>query len=227
MLKPWLKQAWCIPTVSPAFVWRMEAILDLYAEPYKPRYPVVCFAESPYQLVSEVRQPLPMGPGRPRRYDDEYRREGTCNWFMFFQPRQGWRHVKVPDRRTAQDFAHGLKDLVDIHCPEATLMSVVMDNLNTHTPAALYEAVPPTEARRILRKLDLRYTPKHGSWLNMAEMEFAVLSTQSLDQRLPSHAVARRTITAGETHRHAEQINVHWRFTISKARRTLKRLYPS
>jgi hypothetical protein len=205
----------------------MEDILDLYAEPYKPRYPVVCFDESPYQLVSEVRQPLPMSPGQPRRYDYEYRREGTCNLFMFFQPLQGWRHVKVTDRRTAQDFAHCMKDLVDVHFPEATLISVVMDNLNTHTPAALYEAFTPADARRILRKLDLRYTPKHGSWLNMAEIEFAVLSTQSLDQRLPSQAAVRRTVALWETRRNAEQIKVNWRFTLSKARRTLKRLYPS
>jgi hypothetical protein len=205
----------------------MEDILDLYAEPYKPRYPVVCFDESPYQLISEVRQPLPMGPGQPRRYDDEYRREGTCHVFMFFQPLQGWRHIKVTDRRTAQDFAHCMKDLVDVHFPEATLISVVMDNLNTHTPAALYEALTPAEARRILRKLDLRYTPKHGSGLNMAEIEFAVLSTQSLDQRLSSQAAVRRTVAAWETRRNAEQIKVNWRFTISKARRTLKRLYPS
>ena len=205
----------------------MEDILDLYAEPYQPRYPVVCFDESPYQLVSEVRQPLPMGPGQPRRYDYEYRREGTCNLFMFFQPLQGWRHVKVTDRRTARDFAHCMKDLVDRHFPEATLISVVLDNLNTHTPAALYEAFTPAEARRILRKLDLRYTPKHGSWLNMAEIEFAVLSTQSLDQRLPSQAAARRIVTSWETRRNAEQIKVNWRFTIPKARRTLKRLYSS
>jgi hypothetical protein len=205
----------------------MEDILDLYAEPYKPRYPVICFDESPYQLVSEVRQPLPMGPRQPRRYDYEYRREGTCNLFMFFQPLQGWRHVKVTDRRTAQDFAHCMKDLVDTHFPEATLISVVLDNLNTHTPAALYEAFTPAEARRILRKLDLRYTPKHGSWLNMAEMEFAVLSTQSLDRRLPSQAAVRHTTTAWEISRNAQQTKVNWRFTIPKARRTLKRLYPS
>ena len=205
----------------------MEDILDLYAEPYKPRYPVVCFDESPYQLVSEVRQPLPMGLGRPRRYDYEYRREGTCNLFMFFQPLRGWRHIKVTDRRTAEDFAHCMKDMVDTHFPEATLISVVMDNLNTHTPAALYEAFPPAEARRILRRLDLRYTPKHGSWLNMAEMEFAVLSTQGLDRRLPSQAAVRWTVAAWETRRNLEQIKVNWRFTLTRARRTLKRLYLS
>jgi hypothetical protein len=134
----------------------MEDVLDLYAEPYDPQYPVVCFDESPYQLVSEVRQPVRAAPGQPVRYDDEYQREGTCNLFMFVQPLGGWRHVKVTDRRTAQDFAHCMKDLVDSHFPQATLISVVLDNLNTHTPAALYETFAPAEARRLLQKLDFR-----------------------------------------------------------------------
>ena len=138
---------------------------------------MVCFDESPYQLISEVRQPVPVAPGQPVRYDYEYRREGTCNLFMFVQPLEGWRHVMVTARRTAQDFAHCMKDLVDSHFPQATLISVVLDNLNTHTPAALYDTFAPAEARRLLQKLDFRYTPKHGSWLNMAEIEFAVLST--------------------------------------------------
>jgi DDE superfamily endonuclease len=227
VLKPWQKQEWCIPVVSPEFVWRMEDILALYAEPYDPRYPVVCVDESPYQLVSEARQPLPMVPGQPTRYDYEYRREGTCNLFMFFQPLKGWRHVKVTDRRTAKDFAYCMQELVDVHFPKAALISVVLDNLNTHTPAALYEAFPPAEARRLLRKLDFRYTPKHGSWLNMAEIEFAVVSKQGLDQRLPTQEMVRRTTTAWETQRNAVQATVHWRFTIAKARRKLKRLYPS
>jgi hypothetical protein len=205
----------------------MEDILALYAEPYDPQYPVVCFDESPYQLVSEVRQPLPMVPGQPGRYDDEYRREGTCNLCMFFQPLQGWRHVQVTERRTAKDFAHCMQELVEVHFPRATLISVILDNLNTHTPAALYEAFPPAEARRILRKLDFRYTPKHGSWLNMAEIEFAVLARQALDQRLPNQETVRRTSMAWETQRNAVQAKVNWRFTLAKARRKLKRLYPS
>jgi hypothetical protein len=204
----------------------MEDILDLYAEPYDTRYPVVCFDDSPYQLVSEVRQPLPVAPGRPARYDYEYRREGTCNLFIFFQPLQGWRHLKVTARRTAQDFAHCMKDLVDTHFPEARSISVVLDNLNTHTPAALYETFAPGEARRILCKLDLRYTPKHGSWLNMAEIEFAVLAKQCLDQRLPDPGSVCQQIAAWEARRNATQATVHWRFTTSKARRTLKGLYP-
>jgi transposase len=205
----------------------MEDVLELYAEPYDPEYPVICFDESPYQLLSEVRQPVPVAPGQPVRYDYEYRREGTCNLFMFVQPLGGWRHVKVTDRRTAQDFAHGMKDLVDRHFPQATLISIVLDNLNTHTPAALYETFTPAEARRMLQKLDFRYTPKHGSWLNMAEIEFAVLSTQCLDRRIPDQATVRRRIGAWEASRNADQATIHWRFTTAKARRKLKRLYPS
>ena len=204
----------------------MEDILDLYAEPYESRYPLVCFDESPYQLVSEVRQPLPVAPGQPVRYDYEYRREGTCNLFMFFEPLQGWRHVKVTDRRTVQDFAHCMKDLVDIHFPNAAVVSVVLDNLNTHTPAALYATFPPAEACRMLRTLDVHYTPKHGSWLNMAEIEFAVVSTQCLDRRLGDQETVRRAIAAWQTRRHAEKALVDWRFTTAKARRKLKHIYP-
>jgi DDE superfamily endonuclease len=205
----------------------MEDLLDLYAEPYDPRYPVVCFDESPYQLVSEVRHPLPVAPGRPGRYDYEYRREGTCNLFMFFQPLRGWRHVKVTNRRTAQDFAHCMRDLSDLHFPKAKVISVVLDNLNTHTPAALYETFAPAEARRILCKLDFRYTPKHGSWLNMAEIEFAVLAKQCLDQRLPQQEAVRGIISPWEARRNAEHATVTWQFTTPKARYKLRWLYPA
>ncbi len=204
----------------------MEDILDLYAEPYDRHYPVVCFDEKLYQLVSEVRQALPLGPGHPLRYDSEYRREGTCNLFMCFEPLQGRRHVKVTNRRTAQDFAHCMKDLLDIHFPEAAVVSVVLDNLNTHTPAALYATFPPAEACRILRKLDFHYTPTHGSWLNMAEIEFAVVSTQCLDRRLADAETVRRTIAAWGTRRNAAKAIVEWRFTTAKARRKLKHIYP-
>jgi DDE superfamily endonuclease len=204
----------------------MEDVLDLYAEPSDPQYPVVCFDESPSQLVSEVRQPLPVHPGQPARYDYEYRREGACNLFMFFEPLQGWRHVKVTDRRTAQDFAYCMQDLVDVHFPQATVISVVLDNLNTHTPAALYATFPPAEACRILRKLDFHYTPKHGSWLNMAEIEFAVVSTQCLDRRLGNQEIVRRALAAWETQRNAAKATVEWRFTTAKARRKLKHIYP-
>ena len=204
----------------------MEDVLDLSAEPYDPQYPVVCFDESPYQLVSEVRQPLPVRPGQPARYDYEYHREGTCNLFMCFEPLQGWRHVKVTARRTAQDCAHCRQDLVDVHFSHATVISVVLDNLNTHTPAALYATFPPAEACRILRKLDFHYTPKHGSWLNMAEIEFAVVSTPCLDRRLGDQETVRRAVAAWETQRNAGKATVDWRLTTAKARRKLKHIYP-
>ena len=204
----------------------MEDLLDLYAEPYDPQYPLVCFDEKLYQLVSEVRQAVPVRPGQPMRYDDEYRREGTCNLFMCFEPLQGWRHVKVTDRRTTQDFAQCMQDLVDRHFPKAAVISVVLDNLNTHTPAALYATFPPAEACRILRKLDFHDTPKHGSWLNMAEIEFAVVSTQGLDRRLGEQEMVRREIIAWEIRRNAQKATADWGFTTAKARRKLKCLYP-
>jgi hypothetical protein len=204
----------------------MEDVLDLYAEPYDLQYPVVCFDESPYQLISEVREPLPAMPGHPARYDYKYRREGSCKLFMFLEPLQGWRHVKVTDRRTAQDFAYCMQDLVDLHFPKATVISVVLDNLNTHTPAALYATFPPAEACRILRKLDFHHTPKHGSWLNMAEIEFAVVSTQCLDRRLRDQETVRRAVAAWETRRNAAKARIDWRFTTAKARRKLKHIYP-
>ena len=205
----------------------MEDLLELYAEPYDALYPVVCFDESPYQLVSEARHPLPPAPGQPARYAYEYRREGTCNLFMFFQPLAGWRHVEVTERRTAQDFAHCMKALVDEYCPHAELISVVLDNLKTHTPAALYETFPPAEARRIVRKLDFRYTPKHASWLNMAELELAVVNGQCLDRRLSTLALVRREVAAWETARNAAKATVQWRFTVAKARKKLHHLYPA
>jgi DDE superfamily endonuclease len=212
--------------MSAEFVWHMQDILGLYAEAYEPLYPVVCFDEKLYQLVSEVRQALPVRPGQPMRYDYEYRREGTCNLFMCFEPLQGWRDVKVTDRRTTQDFAHCMKDLVDLHFPKAAVISVVLDNLNTHTPAALYATFPPAEAWRILRKLDFHYTPKHGSWLNMAEIEFAVVSTQCLNRRLGNPETVRREIIAWEIRRNEQKATADWRFTTAQARRKLKCLYP-
>jgi hypothetical protein len=204
----------------------MEDILDLYAEPYDPHYPLVCFDERPYPVVSEVRQPLPGVPGQPWRYDDAYRREGTCTLFMCFEPLRGWRHMQVTARRTARDCAHCMKDLVDIHFPRAAVVSVVLDNLKTHTPAALYATLPPAEACRIWRKLEFHDTPKHGRWLNMAEIEFAVVSTPCLDRRLGTQETVRRAIAAWETRRNAEQATVDWRFTTAKARRKLQCLYP-
>jgi len=205
----------------------MEDVLELYAEPEDPRRPRVCFDECPYQLISEVQQPLPLKPGRAQRYDYEYKREGTCNLFLFLRPHRGWRHVEVTERRTKQDFAQCMKDLVDVHFPEAEVIRVVLDNLNTHTPAALYQAFEPTEARRIVRKLEFHYTPKHGSWLNMAEIELAVLSSQCLDRRLADVNTLRGEVAAWEAPRNADQVTINWHFTPQEARAKLKRLYPS
>jgi hypothetical protein len=204
----------------------MEDILDLYMEPYDPQYPLVCFDESPYQLVSEVGQPLPAAPGQPVRYDYEYRQEGTCNLFMTFEPLQGWRHVTLIDRRTAQDFAHCMKDLVDIHFPKAAVVRVLLDNLHTHTPAARYATFPPAEACRMLRTRDVHDTPKHGSWLNMAEIEFAVVSTPCVDRRLGDQETVRRAIAAWQTRRYAAKTTVDWRFTTAQVRRKLKHIHP-
>lgn len=205
----------------------MEDVLDLYAAPYDPERPQVCFDERPYQLISETRAPLPARPGQPERYDYEYRREGTCNLFVVFQPLVGWRQVKVTERRTKQDFASCMKELVDVHFSEAQVVRVVLDNLNTHTPAALYEAFEPAEARRIARRLEFHYTPKHGSWLNMVEIEISVLSDQCLDRRIPDIHTLRREASAWQTARNERHVTVHWTFTTEDARAKLERLYPS
>jgi hypothetical protein len=205
----------------------MEDILDLYAEGDDPVRPLICFDEFPYQMVAEKRLPLPLQSGKPIRYDYEYRRMGTCNLFMFFQPRAGWRHVQVTERRTKQDFSHCMKDLVDIHFPEAEVIRVVLDNLNTHTPASLYEAFAPEEARRIMRKLEFHYTPKHASWLNMAEIEISVLDRQCLDRRLPVMALVRSEVAAWNNRRNQQRATVDWQFNNSKARSKLEYLYPS
>ncbi len=205
----------------------MEDVLDLYAEEYMAEYPVVCFDESPYQLISETRRATPAKPGHVERIDYEYKREGTCNLFLLFQPLQGWRHVAVTGQRTRQDFAEQMRALVDVHFPDASLISVVLDNLNTHTKAALYEAFEPKEAKRIADKLEFRYTPKHGSWLNMAECEFAIVLRQCLDRRLSSHQRVAQEVAAWEQARNAAKATVNWRFTTQTARQKLRRLYPS
>ena len=205
----------------------MEDLLDLYAEDFDPRRPVVCFDELPYQLVAETRLPLPMQPGKPMRYDYEYRRHGACNLFMFFQPLAGWRHVAVTAQRTKQDFADQMKHLVDVHFPEAEVIRVVLDNLNTHSPAALYAVFEPQEARRIVRKLEFHYTPKHGSWLNMAEIEISVLDRQCLDRRLADVPIVRSEVAAWEILRNQQRTTIDWRFTTTKARSKLEYLYPS
>jgi transposase len=205
----------------------MEDVLDLYAEPYSPSRPVVCFDERPVQLLGEVRQPLPPEPGQPQRIDYEYHRNGTCNLFTYFQPLAGWRHVEVTDRRTKQDFAYCMKSLVDVHFPLAEIIRVVIDNLNIHTPAALYETFEAKEARRILKKLEFHYTPKHGSWLNQVEIELSVLSRQCLERRIPNKETLKQEIAAWEKSRNQARATVAWRFTTTDARAKLQRLYPS
>jgi transposase len=211
--------------VGADFVWRMEDVLDLYAEPYDPRRPVVCFDEQSYQLIAEVRGPLPAAPGRPERVDYEYRRQGTANLFLTFEPLAGWRHVEVTERRTSAEFAQQMRALVDVHYPDAERIAVVLDNLSTHSPAALYQAFPPAEARRLLKRLEFHYTPKHGSWLNMAELEFSVLDRQCLNRRLPNPETLRREIGAWQERRNAARGTVRWRFTVTDARTKLHRLY--
>jgi hypothetical protein len=205
----------------------MEDVLDLYMAPTDPAYPLVCFDETSKQLIGDSRSPLPAGPGQPERFDYEYVRHGVQNLFMFFAPLHNWRHVKVTERRTKEDWAACMRDLVDVHFPEAKRIRVVEDNLNTHTPAALYEALPPAEAKRILDRLEFHYTPKHGSWLNMAEIELSVLNGQCLDRRIADTATLEQEVAAWEKTRNQRRATVNWRFTSADARIKLKRLYPS
>ena len=205
----------------------MEDLLELYAERHDPLRPVVCLDELPKQLLAEVREPLPVRPGTPAREDYEYQRRGVKNVFLWCEPLAGKRHIDVTDRRTMRDWAHTVRDLVDVHYPDATVIRLVEDNLNTHRLASLYLAFSPTEARRIARKLELQYTPKHGSWLNMAEIELAVLHRQCLDRRIPDIETLRSETAAWEAERYAQCVTVDWHFTTDKARTTLKHLYPS
>ena len=204
----------------------MEDVLDLYSQAYNPNYPQVCFDERPCQLISEKRTPIPAKPSQPQRYDYEYVREGTCNIFAWFQPLKGRREIKVTSKRTAIDFAQCMKELVDKHFANAIKVQVVLDNLNTHTPASLYKAFPPQEAKRILDRLEFHYTPKHGSWLNMVEIEFSVLSRQCLNRRIPSIEIMKQETGAWVLERNQQQATINWRFTSSDARVKLKQLYP-
>lgn len=205
----------------------MEDVLHLYAAPYDPDRPVVCFDELPYQLLGEEHPPLPRGPGAPVRDDYEYVRRGTCNLFGCFEPRAGRRHVRVTERRTAVDFALAMRVLVDEWYPDATAVRVVLDQLNTHTGAALYEAFTPGEARRILERLEFHHTPKHGSWLNQMEIEWSVLTRQCLDRRIADSEQLAREIAAWEGERNAAGTTVDWRFGVGEARTKLARLYPA
>ena len=225
-LKPWQQKMWCIPQVDGTYVARMEDVLDLYAEDADPKRPVVCFDESPTQLIGEVRQPIPAAPGQPERYDCEYRRNGTANLFVFLDAHQSWRHVKVTDHRKAGDFAACMRDLVDTHYPNADKIRVVLDNLSSHTAGALYETFPAPEAHRILQRLEFHHTPKHASWLNMVEIEIGVLRGQCLDRRIGERATLEAEIKAWQKQRNASGARIKWKFTTETARRKLVRAYP-
>lgn len=212
--------------VGADFVWRMEDVLDLYAEPYDPLCPQVCVDERPCVLHADKQEVLPMKPGQPARYDYEYERKGGCNLFMVFQPLTGWRQANVTARRTSTDFAYLLRELVDVHFPEATHIRVVLDNLSTHTFAALYATFPPQEARRIARKLEFHYTPKHASWLNMVEIELSVLVKQCLNRRIPTMETLQREVSAWQNARNEQRATVKWLFNVTDARTRLARFYP-
>jgi hypothetical protein len=205
----------------------MEDILEVYQRPYDPRRPLVCLDETSKQLIAETRVPIAAKPGRPGRHDYEYRRNGTANLFMMFAPLEGWRHVKVTDRHTAVDYAQVLKELSDTHFPGSAKIVLVQDNLNTHKPASLYEAFPPAEARRLVERFEWHYTPKHGSWLDMAESELGILSSQCLDRRIPDQQVLKDEVEAWVADRNSKHAKANWQFTTADARVKLKRLYPA
>jgi hypothetical protein len=204
----------------------MEDILEVYARPYDPRFPVICMDEASKQLVGEVRTPLPRRPGDPLRIDSEYVRRGTCNLFMFCEPLRGWRHVRVTERRTKVDWAYAMRDFLQEFYPEAEKITLVMDNLNTHTPSSFYEAFDPQVARGLTERLEIHYTPKHGSWLNIAECEFSVLQRQCLDRRIENAAVLGHEVNAWQAARNVVDSTVNWQFTTADSRVKLRRLYP-
>lgn len=226
-LKPWRKDMWCIPQVDAEYVARMEDVLDLYAEPPDPKRPVVCFDESPIQLIGEVRSPIPARPGQLARYDFEYKRNGTANLFVFLDVHRPWRKVKVTNSRAAIDFAVCMRELADIHFPKAERIRVVLDNLSTHSAGALYQAFPAPEARRLLCRLEFHYVPKHASWLNMVEIEIGVLAAQCLDRRIDSTQQLVAETAAWEQQRNAAGHRIQWMFTTEKARTKMARAYPN
>jgi hypothetical protein len=205
----------------------MEDVLEVYHRPHDPEYPVVCLDETSKQLIAETRVPIAAKPGRPARYDYEYERNGTANLFMLFAPLEGWRNVEVTDRHTALDYARLLKELSDEHFPNAARIVLVQDNLNTHKPASLYEAFPAVEARRLVERFEWHYTPKHGSWLDMAESELSVLSIQCLNRRIPDKQTLIEEVAAWQIERNKKHARADWQFTTADARVKLKRLYPS
>ncbi len=227
-IKPWLRTQWVIPPQANAeFVCAMEDVLEVYTRPHDPARPVVCLDELSKQLVAETRLPIPAQPGHPERVDYEYERQGTANLFLTCEPLVGQRHVTVTEQRTAVDFAHEVRDLLEVRYTHAEKVVLVMDNLNTHKPAALYEAFEPAVARALIERLEIHHTPKHGSWLNMAEIELSALSRQCLDRRIPDADTLTHEVAAWELARNAGLRPVNWRFTTPDARIKLKRLYPS
>ncbi|MGI9336737.1 MAG: IS630 family transposase [Gammaproteobacteria bacterium] len=225
-LKPWQKKMWCIPAVDAEYVARMEDVLSLYTAEPDPVHPVVCFDETPVQLIGECRVAVPARPGQVARIDYEYRRNGTANLFVYLDAHQPWRHVDVTARRTALDFAACMHDLAFVHYPNAETIRVVMDNLSTHKPGALYEAFAPALARAVLSRLEFHYVPKHASWLNMVEIEIGVLVRQCLDRRIPDPDMLKTEIAAWQRRRNAAGARVRWMFGIEQAREKLGRAYP-
>ena len=225
-IKPWRRKMGCVPEIKGESVARREDVLDLSAEAPEPKRPVVCFDESPTQLIGEGRQPIPPEPGQRERDDCDYRRNGPVNLFVFLDAHRPWRRVKVTSQRTATDFAACLRELVEVDFPQAEQVRGVMDNLSTHTPGAIYEAFSPPEARRLLRRLEFPFTPKHASWLNMAEIEMGVLRGQCLDRRIDHRERLKREIAAWERQRNAAGARVKWMFTTEKARAKMGRAYP-
>jgi transposase len=225
-LKPWREKMWCIPTITGEYVARMEDILGVYAETPDPLRPVVCFDETPRQLIGEERVPIRAEPGKPARVDYEYVRNGTANVFMFVDANRPWRHAKVTDQRTCVDFAECMRELVDEHYPEAERIRVVLDNLSAHSAGALYQAFAPEEARRILDRIEFHFTPKHASWLNMVEIEIGVMVKQCLDRRIPDKATLVSEIASWERRRNSERARIKWMFTVERARAKMGHAYP-
>lgn len=226
-LKPWQKKMWCIPAVDGEYVARMEDVLELYGEEPDPSFPVVCFDESPTQLIGETRVPIATKSGVRERYDYEYRRNGTANLFVFLDAHRPWRHLKVTDQRTAIDFAECMRELVDVHYPNCFRVRVVLDNLSTHSKGSLYEAFPAAEAQRIANRLEFHYTPKHASWLNMVEIEIGALRTMCLDRRIADRPTLEREVAAWVRQRNASKARVRWLFNVEQARRKMVRAYPT
>jgi len=227
-IKPWIKKQWCIPTQADAeFVYHMEDVLEVYTRPYDPSYPQVCMDEINTQLLAETRDPLPMEPGKPKREDYEYERQGVCNVFLACEPLAGKRYTMVAAQRTKQEWAVFIRRLADEYYPHTERIVLVMDNLNTHTLAALYEVFPVAEARRLCQRFEVHYTPKHASWLNMAEIELSALDRQCLSQRLASLEIAAQQVAAWTARRNQAAVTIQWRFTAEDASIKLKHLYPS